>query len=118
MFGNLIKAILGGGSGNSMSAAAVSSLLNEKKIFVLDVRSKEEFASGHIKGAKNIPLDVLQKRLVELEGIKEKEFIVNCLSGGRSSNACMILKAAGFVNPINLEGGISAWRAAGLPVVK
>lgn len=70
---------------------------------VLDVRGKSEFVSGHVKGAINIPLDVLGSRLHEL-GAKDTEIITCCLSGGRSSMAKSILYAAGYTNVHNGGG--------------
>ena len=70
---------------------------------VLDVRSKEEFAGGHVKGALNIPVDVLASNLAKIGG-KETYIITCCMSGGRSSMAKNILHAAGYDNVHNGGG--------------
>ncbi|MFN4124076.1 MAG: rhodanese-like domain-containing protein [Flavobacteriales bacterium] len=62
---------------------------------IVDVRTKEEFASGHIKGAVNIPLNQLSKQLGKIKS-KEKPVITCCASGMRSTSAKSILKANGF----------------------
>lgn len=72
---------------------------------VIDVRTKQEYAGGHFQGAVNIPVDILASRLKSL-GEKEAPVVVYCASGGRSSQAASILKAAGFTDVTN-AGGIA-----------
>ena len=78
---------------------------------ILDVRTVEEFETGHIEGAVNIPVDELQERLGELE--KSDEIMVYCRSGVRSSRAMKILADNGFSKVYNMLGGIEAWEQAG-----
>lgn len=73
---------------------------------ILDVRSKNEFKSGHIRGAINIPVTELSERLSQLPD-KRKPVVTCCASGVRSSSAAAILKSAGYVNVFNGGG----WRA-------
>jgi rhodanese-related sulfurtransferase len=70
---------------------------------ILDVRSKDEFASGHVKGAINIPLNELASNLTKL-GDKDSYIITCCMSGGRSSMAKSILHNAGYNNVHNGGG--------------
>jgi phage shock protein E len=70
---------------------------------ILDVRSKNEFSSGHIKGATNIPVDVLKNNLIQLKD-KNKTIITCCASGMRSASARNILKTNGFTNVYNGGG--------------
>jgi phage shock protein E len=72
---------------------------------IVDVRTGEEFASGHYNNAKNIPVDQVESRLKDF-GSKEGKIVVYCRSGGRSSKAKAILEANGFKNIIN-GGGLS-----------
>ena len=85
---------------------------------LLDVRTPEEFASGHIPGAKNIDINSLdfEKKVGELD--KSKTYLVNCASGGRSARACGKLSKLDFPKCYNLAGGIHAWEKAGKPVEK
>ncbi len=69
---------------------------------IIDVRSKGEYQGGHIKGAVNIPLDVLNSNLSKLK--KEKPIITCCASGMRSASAKSILKSNGFVEVHNGGG--------------
>ncbi|NOK12116.1 rhodanese-like domain-containing protein [Corallococcus exercitus] len=74
---------------------------------LLDVRSPEEFAAGHLQGAVNIPVDQLEQRLGEL-GSPQTPVVVYCRSGARSSRAERLLKEKGFQDVFNL-GPMSAW---------
>jgi len=72
---------------------------------IVDVRTGEEYASGHYANAKNIPVDQVESRLKEF-GDKDRKIVVYCRSGGRSSKAKSILEANGFKNIVN-GGGLS-----------
>ena len=80
---------------------------------VLDVRTPDEFASGHVPGAMNIPIDQLAARTGELD--PQREVVVYCERGPRASRAADALVAAGFSDVKLLSGHMSAWRDAGLP---
>lgn len=82
---------------------------------VLDVRTAEEFSKGHIDGALNI--DWYDSSFVEkVSGFDhDRTVLVYCMSGRRSAAAADKMRAAGFVEVINLKGGIMQWRAAGFP---
>jgi rhodanese-related sulfurtransferase len=77
--------------------------LMEKGALILDVRSKSEYASGHIKGSINIPVDALQKNLHLLKD-KSKTIITCCASGMRSASAKSFLESTGYTNVINGGG--------------
>jgi len=83
---------------------------------MLDVRTPEEYAEGHIKGAVLIPVQVLAERLAEVP--KDKQVYVYCHSGKRSARASKLLAKHGFTNIENVMGGIVAWKKAGYPIVK
>jgi phage shock protein E len=85
---------------------------------ILDVRTPEEFAAGHIPGAKNIDINSLDfdRKTGHLD--KSKTYLVNCASGGRSARACGKLSKMNFENCYNLLGGMHAWEKAGKPVEK
>jgi len=83
---------------------------------VLDVRTPEEFAAGHVPGAVNIPYEQLAGRLDELPAGAEDEVVVHCQRGGRAAKAEAVLHDAGYRNVRDLEGHWQAWEAAGLPV--
>jgi rhodanese-related sulfurtransferase len=81
---------------------------------LVDVRTVEEYDSGHAERARNIPLDTLPSKLDILE--KNEPVYLICESGNRSKKAAEILKQAGFADVINVAGGTKAWKAAGLPI--
>ena len=83
---------------------------------ILDVRSPQEFASGHVQGAKNISVSELGSRLSEIP--TDKTIFVICQSGMRSRTAIAILGDNGRTNINNVAGGTSAWIAAGFPTIK
>jgi len=89
-----------------------------KSTAVIDVRSADEFAAGHLRDAKNMPLPDLAKRIGELDKNKVKTVILVCQSGARAGKAARQLKSAGFEDIYTLEGGVNAWSAAGLPLSK
>ncbi|MDB5082619.1 MAG: rhodanese-like protein [Chloroflexi bacterium] len=101
---------------SSAQPQEVSQKLKNEKPLVLDVREPGEYAQGHIKGSKLIPLGQLPARLAEL-GDKEREIVTVCRSGARSSQAATLLAARGY-NVTNLAGGMMGWQSAGLPVQK
>ncbi|PWH11922.1 MAG: hypothetical protein DDG60_15825 [Anaerolineae bacterium] len=94
-------------------------LTSEKKPFILDVRTAEELTKdGYIEGALNIPINELPARLAELPTDKATPIVILCKSGHRGSLALVYLQALGYTNVRNLAGGMNAWIAAELPVVK
>ena len=102
----------------NLSPADAVTLINRSNALVLDVRDDSEFAGGHIAEAFHIPLTSLNDRLAELKKYKNKPILVNCQRGMRSAKACTILHKAEFTQVHNLDGGLLAWVAAKLPVVK
>jgi len=96
--------------------AAAMQLINHKNALVLDVREESEFHSGHILGAKLIPLIKLKERIGELERFRDKPIVVVCRSGNRSATATALLGNREFGQVYNLTGGMMAWQKADLPV--
>ena len=86
-----------------------------KHPLILDVRQPAEFQQVHITGAKLIPLNELYKRMKELP--KGREIVCVCATGSRSKSAAKILAKEGFT-VFDMQGGMTAWRHAKLPVQK
>jgi len=98
--------------GNISVDEATKFLDGNNSVVILDVRTLPEYSSGHIPGARCIPIDMLTARLGELDA--EKLTIVYCKSGcNRSQRACQILKVNGFKQVKNMNGGIDAWLKMG-----
>jgi rhodanese-related sulfurtransferase len=83
------------------------------ELHLLDVREPDEWQAGHIAGAQHIPLGQLRERLAEVP--KDKTILAVCRSGGRSESAARGLRTLGYTVE-NLEGGVTAWKRAGLPL--
>jgi phage shock protein E len=83
---------------------------------VLDVRTPAEFAAGHVPGAINVAHDQLPAKLAELSSLKDKDVVLYCRSGRRSTLAEHTLRGAGFGKLLHLEGDWPAWEAANQPV--
>jgi rhodanese-related sulfurtransferase len=86
-------------------------------IRVLDVRTGGEFETVHIPGSYNVPLDALADRVKEFAELDQSVVLV-CQSGGRASQACDKLTAAGSEQTLLLDGGMNAWTSAGGDVVR
>ena len=80
---------------------------------IIDVRQPQEYRTGHIKGAKLVPMQKLKNELERLP--KNREILCVCHSGARSGRAVRQLNDAGL-NALNLRGGMIAWERAGFPV--
>lgn len=87
------------------------------KFTILDVRTPEEFANGYIEGAINIPVNELFASLDKLPD-KAAPIVILCQSGHRGAVGMMALRMIGYTDVSNLGGGMNAWTAAELPVVK
>jgi rhodanese-related sulfurtransferase len=104
--------------GAKVSQLQATQYINQGKTLVLDVRSADEFATGHLPNAKNIPLAEINNRLKEIEKSKNTVVITVCATGVRSSNAVSVLNKAGFAQVFSLDGGTEAWKTQGMPIVK
>ena len=85
-------------------------------LVVLDVRTADEFAAGHVPGARNVSHDLLASRIDELAGARDKQVVLYCRSGRRTLLAEDVLRKAGFKNIAHLEGDYLAWEAEKRPV--
>ena len=102
----------------NVSATEAVMLMSRSKPLILDVRDATEFATGHIQGAKNIPMAELAGRIKEIEKFKDKPVLVHCQRGMRAKSACSILRAQQFSQISNLQGGLDTWVEAKLPLIK
>lgn len=89
-----------------------------KGALILDVRTPEEFRSGHVPNAVNIPHDALASRLTELGSDTARPVVVYCERGGRAGRAASVLLDAGYEDVFHLEGDMSEWRANERPMEK
>ena len=106
----------------SASYASISSqdlirLMNQGAL-VLDIRKAEEFALGHVNGAKHLSSEQVLTAGEQFKRFKEKPVVVYCDSGSLAAAAVRQLTEQGFTKAFTLRGGFSAWRAENLPVAK
>ena len=104
--------------GDKVTTLQATQMINQGKTVLLDVRDNAEFAAGHMRDARNIPVKELQNRLAELDKMKSRNVLVICASGLQSARATAILRKAGFASVTSLAGGMKAWQDLGLPVAR
>ncbi|PKO30271.1 MAG: sulfurtransferase [Betaproteobacteria bacterium HGW-Betaproteobacteria-9] len=109
-------ALSGGAGAGSVNVTEAVQLINRQKAAVVDVCGSDEFAAGHVAGAKNLPLAELEAKLPGMVKNKATPVILVCASGMRSRRAVAVAKKLGYENAHSLSGGLSAWRAASMPV--
>lgn len=103
--------------GQSVGPTDAVRLLNQGALLV-DVRSQAEFDSGHIIDARHVPQEDLAQAGETLKRYRDKAVVLCCESGARSSAAARTLTTQGFTKVVNLRGGLQAWRAENLPLIK
>ena len=114
----MFPALTSGGGAAGLSPTEVVQLINREKAAVVDVCGPDEFAAGHVTGAKNVPLPELEAKLAGVVKNKNLPLVLVCASGMRSKRAVSIAKKLGYENAHSLTGGMGAWRTANLPVEK
>ena len=92
-------------------------LMNQGAL-LLDVRSQAEYDAGHIIDARHVPQDEVANAAETLKRFKDKVIVTCCDSGMRAGAVARTLRTQGFAKVVNLRGGLQAWRAENLPVVK
>ncbi len=94
----------------------------DKETVVIDVRTPEEFAEGHIPGAKLFPLGSWTPEqliaMIHTEHPRSQKIYVTCASGMRAGKACDLFRKAAIGNTVLIEGGTIGWMQAGLPIEK
>lgn len=101
----------------NLNVSEFSQKITEPDVIILDVRTPEEFAGGHIQGALNIDFNSgdFANEITRLN--PSENYAIYCRSGSRSGQAASIMHKAGFHDVSNLNGGVIDWTNAGLPLV-
>ena len=102
---------------NTINPHEAQAWLKNGDAFLIDVREPDEFKDEHIAQAMSLPLSDLQGLFTTLDLPLDKKIIFNCHAGTRSGKACLSMMPQGSQKFYSLEGGISGWKNAGLPVV-
>jgi rhodanese-related sulfurtransferase len=110
--------ISSGMAAGSLSAAGAVQLINRDKAVVIDVSEPEEFAAGHVVGAKNLPFSQLEEKLPGAVKNKAVPLVLVCPTGARANRALAVAKKLGYEQAQCLAGGLKAWKEANLPLEK
>lgn len=110
--------VAGSMNAGALTATGAVQLINREKAVVIDVRDADEFATGHIGGAKNVPLAQLGDKLPGLVKNKALPLILVCATGARAGRAVAVAKKLGYEQAQAMGGGLKSWKDATLPVEK
>ncbi|MDA8453772.1 rhodanese-like domain-containing protein [Acidovorax sp. GBBC 3334] len=105
-------------TGGSLTAARAVQMINREKAVVIDVSEPDEFAAGHVGGAKNVPLGQLEERLPQVVKNKAIPLVLVCAKGNRAQRGVAVAKKLGYDNAQALAGGLKGWKDASMPVEK
>jgi rhodanese-related sulfurtransferase len=105
-----------GAGGHSVTTLAATQMINSRHAQVVDVRAPDQFATGSVPNARNIPAGEIGQRCSELR--KDRPVILVCNPGRAAHSAASKLRAGGIGEVYVLAGGVAAWREAGLPIRK
>ena len=103
--------------GKKITPQDLVSLTNQDAAKLIDLRSPNEFADGHITGSINIPYADIEDRLHEIKLQDGKSLVLICDSGSQSANAGEVLNKSGYQNTVILSGGIGAWKLDNLHLI-
>ncbi|MBA7478960.1 Thiosulfate sulfurtransferase GlpE [subsurface metagenome] len=98
------------------ASALIEEMEGDPGFVVIDARRPDEFAAGYIPGAINIDSAHFSEHLASLD--QDGTYLICCRRGGRSAGVRELMREAGFREVYDIEGGMNAWQAAGLPVVR
>ncbi len=101
-----------------LTAAQAAEMIERFDPLVLDVRTPREFQAGHLPNAALLPVQMLQANIDRLAPYREREILIYCATGNRSTVAAKILLDGGFKQIANLRHGIADWQRSNLPVVR
>ncbi|MBU0784364.1 MAG: rhodanese-like domain-containing protein [Gammaproteobacteria bacterium] len=115
----LIWPILTKGGGTRVTVPQATLMLNQRKAVMVDIRD-DDFVnnSGVVPNARRVAIKDLKDKAGTLAKTKETPLIVLCQTGARAGAAASVLKAAGYTDVFVLDGGLNAWKEAGMPVKK
>lgn len=114
----LLWPVLAQGAASGLTTAEAVQLINREKAVVIDVCEPDEFAQGHVAGAKNVPLAQLEDQLPKLVKNKTTPVVLLCQAGSRAARAATQAQKLGYTQAQALAGGLKAWREASLPIDK
>ena len=105
-------------SGKGLSPTEATIWMNRRKAYVFDLRPEDAFKAGHLPAAKHISASQLAAGLEKLKLDRKHPVVLVCETGSHSRKAIADVQKLGFAEVAMLEGGVQAWKAAALPLVK
>ena len=105
-------------SGKGLSPTEATIWMNRRKAAVLDLRPEDAFKAGHLPGAKHVPANEIAVKIEKLKLDRKNPLILVCETGVSSRKAIAEVQKLGFAEVGTLDGGVQAWQAAALPLVK
>ena len=112
MFGSAISGVA------ELTPMEATRKMNHEKAVLLDVRSAEDFADGHILNSLNVPVEKLSEQQNELTRHKDRPLILCCKIESDTVRAARLLKQLGFNQLYSLKGGLQSWRSASMPLIR
>jgi len=112
----IVHSIKHGNRTGGLTPTQATQAINQRHAVLVDVRAPSVFAGGHLAQSRNIPAAELEAKAGSLP--KNKPLILVCGNGRESAKAVATLKAKGFEDVNSLQGGVTAWVQAGLPITK
>ena len=106
------------GAGGGLSPDGAVMLINREKAVVVDVGEPDEFAAGHVPGARNVPFGQFEQRLPEVAKNRGLPLLLFCATGARAGRALQVAKKLGYEKAQVVAGGLRGWKEANLPVEK
>lgn len=100
---------------SEVSVAEAKAMLDKGGVSFLDVREPDEFKTGHVLGAVNLPRGLLEFKIDKAVPDKNTKIIVYCKTGGRGALTAYTLGRMGYKNAVNMNGGWDAWKLEGYP---
>jgi rhodanese-related sulfurtransferase len=116
----IINEIIGGhfGSKQTVSTERAVQMINHQEAVVFDARTEAEFSAGHIVGAEQLTATAIDKKMNQLQKYLKKPIIIATATGQDTTKMMTLLQEKGFLNIFILNGGMQAWKSAGMPVIK
>jgi len=105
-------------SGKGLSPTEATIWINRRKAYVFDLRPEEAFKAGHLPGAKSLEAATLTVGLEKTKLDRKHPVVLVCETGADSRKAVAQVKSLGFAEVAILDGGVKAWKAAALPLIK
>jgi rhodanese-related sulfurtransferase len=102
----------------AVTPAGLTQLINRENALVVDVSAQADFEKGHVPGARHVALSSLDPEAKELAKARELPVALVCRSGQQSAQAAQRLRKAGFTRVFWLDGGLTAWTEAQMPLAK